>query len=327
VRQIHFIIRAALDRAVRWQYIAVNPAALAVPPSFKKPRPDPPSAEEIAAVLNDAWKDPAWGLLLWLVMVTGCRRGEICALRWTDLNLDRGTIKIERSSQQTADGIREKGTKSGQERHIALDPYTVDLLRTHLATNREQCEQVGIELGRSAFVFSGSPDFSTPLVPSSVSQRYRRLAVRNQLRSTRIHALRHYSATELLSAGVDIRTVAGRLGHGSGGATTLRYYAAWVANADHRAASSIADTLPRPDPSRRQPRSPYEKLAAELRTAIETGAYPTGSLLPTTAEIAGEHNVSVGTVNRAVALLKSQGLVTARRGERATVIAGFAAMS
>ena len=83
VRQVHFIIRAALDRAVRWQYIAVNPAALALPPSFKKPTPDPPSAEEIAAVLNEAWKEPAWGLLLWLVMVTGCRRGELCALRWT----------------------------------------------------------------------------------------------------------------------------------------------------------------------------------------------------------------------------------------------------
>ena len=322
VRQVHFIIRAALDRAVRWQYIAVNPAALALPPSFKKPTPDPPSAEEIAAVLNEAWKEPAWGLLLWLVMVTGCRRGELCALRWTDLNLDRATLKIERSSQQTTEGVREKGTKSGQERLVALDPYTVDLLRAHRAASQDQCEQVGTGLARAAFIFSASADFSTPLVPSSVSQRYRRLAVRNQLRSTRIHALRHYSATELLSAGVDVRTVAGRLGHGSGGATTLRYYAAWVAKADHRAAASIADTLPRPDTSRRHPRSPYEKLAAQLRGAIEQGIYPVGSFLPITIELASAHNVSVGTVNRAIALLKSVGLVAAKRGERATVLPG-----
>jgi len=238
------------------------------------------------------------------------------------LNLDRATLKIERSSQQTTEGVREKGTKSGQERLVALDPYTVDLLRAHRAASQDQCEQVGTGLARAAFIFSASADFSTPLVPSSVSQRYRRLAVRNQLRSTRIHALRHYSATELLSAGVDVRTVAGRLGHGSGGATTLRYYAAWVAKADHRAAASIADTLPRPDTSRRHPRSPYEKLAAQLRGAIEQGIYPVGSFLPITIELASAHNVSVGTVNRAIALLKSVGLVAAKRGERATVLPG-----
>ncbi|WP_279389646.1 tyrosine-type recombinase/integrase [Pseudonocardia endophytica] len=76
------------------------------------------------------------------------------------------------------------------------------------------------------FVFSPAPDGRTPYAPRAISQRYRRLAVRLKLRSTRLHSLRHYSATELVAAGVDIRTVAGRLGHGSGGATTLRVYAA-----------------------------------------------------------------------------------------------------
>jgi integrase len=57
---------------------------------------------------------------------------------------------------------------------------------------------------------------------------------------THLHALRHYSATELLSGGVDLRTVTGRLGHGGGGATTLKVYAAWVAGADAKAADLIA---------------------------------------------------------------------------------------
>ena len=112
---------------------------------------------------------------------------------------------------------------------------------------------------------------STPLLPSTITQRYRRLARRLGLRSTRIHALRHYSATELLSAGLDLPTVAGRLGHSSGGATTLRFYAAWVDEADRRAADVIAELMPRPDPTRRTPRNPYEKLVAELRVAIERG--------------------------------------------------------
>jgi integrase len=57
---------------------------------------------------------------------------------------------------------------------------------------------------------------------------------------------RHYSATELLTAGVDLRTVAGRLGHGGGGATTLRVYAAWVGESDRRAAEILGSRMTRP---------------------------------------------------------------------------------
>jgi site-specific recombinase XerD len=63
---------------------------------------------------------------------------------------------------------------------------------------------------------------------------------------THLHELRHYSATELLAAGVDLRTVAGRLGHGGGGATTLKVYAAWVQSADEQAAELLASRLPSP---------------------------------------------------------------------------------
>src|SRR6185437_3468208 len=82
--------------------------------------------------------------------------------------------------------------------------------------------------------------------PGTVTQRYRRTARRLGLRSTRLHSLRHYSASELVAAGVDLRTVAGRLGHGSGGATTLRVYSAWNPGADERAATVISKQLPRP---------------------------------------------------------------------------------
>jgi site-specific recombinase XerD len=70
---------------------------------------------------------------------------------------------------------------------------------------------------------------------------------------TRLHSMRHYSATELLASGVDLRTVAGRLGHGSGGAITLRVYAAWVAQADQDAARMLGARLPLPRP---RPTSP-----------------------------------------------------------------------
>lgn len=319
VRQIHFILRAALDRSVRWRYLGKNEAMFATPPAFERPDPDPPSAAEAAALLNEAWNDPAWGLFLWLTMVSGCRRGEMCALRWTDLDFDRKLMIVERSYAQTADGRREKTTKTRQRRRIALDTYTVELLSAYRVQCESECESLDVSLPRDAFAFSSSPDGSTALLPSTVTQKYRRLAIRVGLRSTRLHALRHFSATELITAGVDLRTVAGRLGHGSGGATTLRFYAAWVDEADHRAADTIANLMPRPDAARRQPRNPYEKLAAALRGAIEDGAFAIGTALPTCCELAARHDVSVGTVNRAIALLKEAGLVTAGRGRRVTV--------
>src|SRR3954452_12860395 len=139
----------------------------------------------------------------------------------------------------------EKATKTEKERRIALDPYTVELLAEHRDRLAERCARLSIALSPDAFLFSQAPDNSTPLRPRAVTQRYRRMAIRLKLRSTRIHALRHYSATELLAAGVDLRTVAGRLGHGSGGVTTLRTYAAWVKQADRRAAETIAQVIPR----------------------------------------------------------------------------------
>jgi integrase len=72
------------------------------------------------------------------------------------------------------------------------------------------------------------------------------MAIKLGLRSTRLHSLRHYSATELIAAGVNVRTVAGRLGHGSGGATTLKVYAAWVDQADRQAAATIASRIRAP---------------------------------------------------------------------------------
>src|SRR3954469_1357390 len=136
---------------------------------------------------------------------------------------------------------------------------------------RGPVRELGGELPANAFVFSPEADGSEPLRPASVTQRYRRLAIRNKLRSTRLHGLRHYSATELIAAGVDLRTVAGRLGHGSGGATTLRIYAAWVHEADRRAATTIAGILPRPGTPAPRELSPYEQIASGLRTAIKSG--------------------------------------------------------
>lgn len=319
-RKIHYIIRGSLDRAVRWRYLGVNKAAFAEAPSPARSDPDPPSAEEAAALLNAAWTDPEWGLLLWLTMITGARRGEVSALRWQHVDFDRGALWVHRSNAQTATGVKEKETKTGQRRKIALDSHTVALLDEHRKLWEQRCSALGCSLDQDAFLFSPAPDGSAPYAPRSISQRYRRMALQLGLRSTRLHSLRHYSATELVAAGVDLRTVAGRLGHGSGGATTLKVYSAWVDEADRRAAATIASIMPTPMPVRR-PRGPYELIAAQLRDDIETGRLKPGDELPTVVELTEAHGVAAGTAHRAIALLKDEGLIEVSRGRRARVAA------
>jgi integrase len=319
-RKIHYIIRGALERAVRWQHLGVNKAAMAEAPSPNHTEPDPPSAKEAAVLLNAAWADPEWGLLLWLTMITGSRRGEVSALRWRHVDFDRAILWVHRSNAQTKAGIKEKETKTGQRRKVALDPHTLGLLNQHQKVWERRCAKLGTAFDLEAFVFTPAPDGSTPYAPRSISQKYRRMANKLKLRSTRLHSLRHYSATELIAAGVDLRTVAGRLGHGSGGATTLKVYAAWVDEADRRAAATIAKIIPRPAPSKVS-RGPYETIAAALRDEIRLGQLKPGDQLPTVTELAAAHTVAVGTAHRAIALLKNEGLIDVTRGRRATVAA------
>jgi integrase len=244
VRQIHWILSGAFERAVRWKWVAISPAGAAEPPAPPRPNPSPPSAADAARILTEAWKDPSWGTFLWVAMTTGARRGELCALRRTDLDLDNAIVTIGESTYGRRTAMKTKDTKSHQQRRIGLDEATVTILREHLTRQDELAAELDDEVPPDAYLFSLDPDCATPLVPDSVSQRYDRLAERLGLTTT-LHNLRHYNATELISAGVDLRTVAGRLGHSGGGTTTLRVYAAWVTEADKRAASTIASRLPR----------------------------------------------------------------------------------
>ncbi|RZT88803.1 site-specific recombinase XerD [Pseudonocardia sediminis] len=257
VRAVHYVLSGAFRRAVRWRWVAVNPIAEGEPPAAKPPNPRPPTPAQAARILTEAWdKDPAWGALLWLITTTGMRRGELCALRWHLLEIDdadRAVVWIREAVRKGADGRPELADlKTHQQRRIALDAETVEMLREHRAEQQRVAAALGVELRADGFVFSSSPDGSEFLKPDTVTQRYERLARRLGIETT-LHKLRHYSATELIAAGVDIRTVAGRLGHGGGGVTTLRVYSAWISEADQRAAGGLASRMPR-RPSATRPR-------------------------------------------------------------------------
>jgi integrase len=120
-RKIHYIIHGALERAVRWRDLTVNKASTAIAPTAERTEPDPPSADEAARLLNHAWSDPEWGLLLWLTMLTGPRRGEISALRWRHTDFERGLLSINRSNSQPKSGSRRSRPRPARP---AASPWT-----------------------------------------------------------------------------------------------------------------------------------------------------------------------------------------------------------
>jgi integrase len=268
IRQIHWVLSSAFNRAVRWRWLTRNPIDDVDPPSSPQPKPNPPSAAEAAALATEAWKDPEWGTFVWVAMVTGARRGELCALRWSDVDLTNGVLHVHEGLAQHGGDWWTKDTKTHQQRRVALDPETVTILTEHLDRLRERAAALGLELPPNAYVFSLAPDASTPFLPDTASQRYSKMAARLGV-VTHLHALRHYSATELIAGGADIRTVAGRLGHGGGGTTTLRVYAAWVSEADQRAANMLGPRMPRRP---RGDQEPSVRSAPSQRTTMRPAA-------------------------------------------------------
>jgi integrase len=244
VRQVLWILSGAFDKAVRWKWIALNPAHQADKPALPHPDPRPPSAADASRIVTEAWRDPDWGTFVWCAMTLGARRGELCALRWRNVDLANNVVTLRHAIAVGPDRqLVERSTRTHQQRRVVLDDETVQVLADHRRLRHERVHALGVELSPDAFVFSTAPDGSTFPLPDTMTQRYDRLAKRLGIDS-HLHALRHYSATELIAAGTDIRTVAGRLGHGGGGSTTLRVYAAWLSEADQRAASVLSGRMP-----------------------------------------------------------------------------------
>ena len=169
------------------------------------------------------------GVYLRLASAMGARRGELCALRWSSIDLEAGVVVVDRAIVMTPSGPVERDypKTAASRRKVALDPGTVSVLREHRQRQDGRAEQFGCTVAADAHIFSVEPDGSRAWNPQVVTHRFTRLRQRLGLDDVRLHDLRHYVATQLISGGVDVRTVAGRLGHANP-SVTLRTYAAWV---------------------------------------------------------------------------------------------------
>lgn len=201
-----------------------QPGGLSLPPRLLAPEITPPSPDELARLqASVAADDPELAMFIRLSAMTGARRSEMLALRWTDVDLGRGAVAISRGIVMGLDGLVEKGTKTHQARRVALDASTAAALAVFQTTHRARAELCGTVLAADAFVFAADIEGRTSWYPDSASRRFRGACRKVGLDGVRLHDLRHYVATRLLTAGVDVRTVAGRLGHRNA-ATTLNVY-------------------------------------------------------------------------------------------------------
>jgi len=224
-----------------------------------------------------------------------------CALSGGNISTSRpGYSRCVGASGSAARGWGRRTPRTTKSGAWPLDPETLAVLAEHRRRWEQRVAALGVELRDDAFVFSLAPDGSAHLQPDSVSQRYGDLVKRLGIH-TSIHKLRHYSATELISAGVDALTVAGRLGHGGGGTTTLRYYTAWVSESGKRAASTLTARMPgRPADGQVPPRAGSERATrtscwpTSCAKRSWTGTYPAGAFLPGQKVLAADCGVSVG---------------------------------
>lgn len=243
VRKFHQILRSALQQGVRWEWIAVNPAANAQAPKGKRKEPTPPTPEDLATLLAFAEREaPDFFVYLRLASIVGARRGEMCGLRWSDFRDGYSVLEVRSSAVITREGIVVKETKTDRVRRVAIDGGTAELVAGHRAAMEERARTCGVTLAPDAFVFSYEADGSEPWRPDSVSRRFGWVRAQVGLEGVRLHDLRHYVATRLISAGVDIRTVATRLGHASP-TTTLNTYSHFVPEADREAAELLGGLL------------------------------------------------------------------------------------
>lgn len=241
VRICHTVMRQSLEQARRWGLIARNPAVDATPPPQRRKEVDAPTVAQVQELLDVAREDdPDFAVYLWVLVATGCRRGEACALRWTDVDLERAELAIRRSISQVGHVLREKDTKTHQSRRLAIDEATVSALRSHRRRQRERALALGSQLAADALLFSDAG--GRPWRPDVCTNRFGRLRARLGLDGVRLHDLRHFVASGLGDGGVPIATISSRLGHGEI-ATTLNLYTHALPATDQRAAAYLGSLL------------------------------------------------------------------------------------
>lgn len=239
IGHIHRILNRALGHAVQWSVIERSAADLVSPPPVPSVEIAILAEGEAQAILAKLTGRAIFPLAV-LALTTGMRRGELCALRWQDVDLNRAKLRVEQSLEQTRSGLRFKAPKTRHGRRtIALPPSAITVLRAHWKAQQEQRLALGMGRAlRSELVFATWE--GKPRSPNGLTKEWSVAMRELGLPHATLHSLRHTHASQLIAAGIDVLTVSRRLGHGSP-AITLSVYGHLFSNTDDRAAA-VAET-------------------------------------------------------------------------------------
>lgn len=235
VRSCHATCRTALQKAVEEKLISVNPAIGCKLPPKKAQEMQVLTHEEMRRFLIQSKQDDFYELAL-LELATGMRRGEICALKWSDLDFETGALRIQRQAYHVDHGVVISEPKTRQScRSIILPPSVLNVLREY----REAVD--------SEWMFPSPVKEGEPLNPNGVYRKMVKILDRAQCKRVRFHDLRHTFATTALEHGMDIKTLSAIIGHVSS-ATTLDIYSHITDEMQANAANKIEKRFAKNEP-------------------------------------------------------------------------------
>lgn len=234
----HRVLHKALGQAVKWQLLPRNPGDAVEPPKAQRAVVKYLVSDDTAGLLT-AVRDTRYFMPALLASSTGMRRGEVLALCWQDVDLDGGRLHVNRSLEQTKDGLTFKSPKSRRGRRIDIGKSVVDELRRHKVRQAETRLALGPAYHDDGLVVC-HPD-GMPWKPDSFSTSFRSFAHSRGF-NVSFHALRHSHATQLLERGINPKVISERLGHANI-AITLDVYSHVTPTMQEEAANTYDDVL------------------------------------------------------------------------------------
>ncbi len=242
LRNVLVTIRAVLQWGVKMGMITRNVAYAIDMPESDSHEIAALSLDDVRALLAASAGTDLEAIVAFAIG-TGLRRGEICALRWGDVDMDSGEYSVRRSAAMLDGKMIIKSPKTeGSKRTDVLPPFVVDVLLRHRARQREEHMALGMgKIQPEDYVFDRAGE---AWQPNHLSQRFSRLVKRKKLRAVRFHDLRHGFASLAFAAGVPLKVVSESLGH-SGIAITSSTYVHLLTD-QKRAKSELLDAYLRP---------------------------------------------------------------------------------
>lgn len=251
VMEYHRFLCTVLAQAEREMLVSYNAAARATAPKVTRSRANYFQPQQLQDILLALEQEPLqWQVLVQLLMVTGCRRGEAAALKWENFDFASHTVRIEASLLYTpAHGVFEDTTKTGDSRLLKLPEGTVQLILRYR-------DSLPPERRTRSYIFRQKD--GAPIRPDGITGWLARFARRHALPHINPHAFRHSVASVLISHGTDVVTVSKYLGHATV-TTTQNIYSHLIEESRARAAQCISEVMLGETPAPARRRSPPKK--------------------------------------------------------------------